>query len=64
MRRGGHYLQPLRDKRSSAVEVWLEINELLFETVAVGLEVAKTGPFGTSIAVAVPVNELKRKGPR
>jgi hypothetical protein len=56
VRRRGHNLQPLRDQRCSAVEVWLEVDELLFETVAVGLETAKTRPFGASIAVAVPVS--------
>jgi hypothetical protein len=56
VRRRGHNLQPLHDQRCSAVEVRLQVDELLFETVAVGLEAAKTRPFGASVAVAVPVS--------
>ena len=55
MRRCGHYLQPLRDQRCGAVEVRLEVNELLFAAAVVGLEAAEASPFRTGVIVAVSV---------
>jgi len=55
MRRCWYYFQPLRDQRCGAVEVRLEVNELLFAAAVVGLEAAEARPFRTGIIVAVSV---------
>ena len=48
-------LQPLCDQRRRAVEVRLEVNELLVEAVAVGLEASEAPPFCGDIIVAISV---------
>ena len=48
-------LQPLCDQRRRAVEVRLEVNELLFAAAVVGLEAAEARPFRTGVIVAVSV---------
>ena len=55
VRRSGHYLQPLRNERLRAVEVRLEVNELLLVAVVVALEAAEKRPCGTGVVVAVSV---------
>ncbi len=57
VRRCGHYLQPPGDQRCSAVEVRLEVDELLFEAVVVGLDVSEARPFCSEVIVVVPVRE-------